>query len=80
LSTEKTRIERSTSVPRPIATSSACTYTPLVLPKTVMTAVRLPYVSALLMVNSTLGPGMTMMTNATAVNVSSRSRDTMGGR
>ena len=52
----------------------------MVLPSTVITAVRRPYVSALLMVKSTLGPGMTMITSATAANVKSLSRDTMPGR
>jgi hypothetical protein len=51
-----------------------------VLPATVITAVRLPYASALLMVNSTLGPGMTMMMSATAAKATSLSKGTMTGR
>jgi hypothetical protein len=45
-----------------------------------MTAVRRPYVKALLMVNSTLGPGIKMMISATAANAASLSRETMPGR
>jgi len=50
------------------------------LPATVSSAARRPTVSARLIVNSTLGPGMAMTTLTTAANASMWLTGTMGPR
>src|ERR1700722_17967287 len=61
--------ERCTTAPTPNATATTCTHRPNSFPTTVSSAARRPTVSARLMVNSTLGPGIairTLTTTATA--------------
>ena len=63
-------IERSISGPMPNATATTCVNAPTVLPATVATPATRPSTIARLTVNSTLGPGIKMMTNAVTVNAS----------
>lgn len=63
-----TSAERSTRVPAPNATAATCTHRPSSFPATVYRAALRPTVSARLMVNSTLGPGIAMSTAARAAN------------
>jgi hypothetical protein len=60
--------DRSTTAPTPNATATICTHSPISLPTTVSSADRRPTVSARLMVNRTLGPGMAISTVTTAAN------------
>src|ERR1700731_2785236 len=62
--------DRSTRAPAPNATATTCAYSPSSLPVTVNRADRRPTVSARLMVNRTLGPGIAMRTIAKAANAS----------
>ena len=62
--------DRSTSGPRPNATSTTWVNAPAVLPATVATPATRPSAMARLTVNSTLGPGIAMSTNAVSVNAS----------
>jgi len=54
----------------PNATATTCVNAPTVLPATVATPATRPSVIARLTVNSTLGPGMAISTNAVTVNAS----------
>src|SRR6478609_3097234 len=63
--------ERSITALRPRASAITWTYTPAVLPSTVAIAVRRPKATPRPITKSTLGPGMTTSTNATAVNAAS---------
>ena len=62
--------DRCTTVPTPNATAATCTHRPSSFPTTVRSAARRPTVSARLMVNSTLGPGIAITTVTTAAKAS----------
>jgi hypothetical protein len=66
LITVMTCAERCTTAPTPNATATSCTHRPSSFPATVNSAARRPTVSARLMVNSTLGPGIAIRTVITA--------------
>ena len=70
LSTVNRATDRSTSGPIPNATATTCVNAPTVLPATVATPAPRPSVIARLTVNSTLGPGIAISTNAVTVNAS----------
>lgn len=57
-----------TRAPNPRATAKIWTPTPAAFPRTEMMAARFPHARARPMEYNTLGPGMTMITNARSVN------------
>ena len=65
----------SASAPTPTATAITWMYSPSALPTTVSTATRRPLASARPTTNRTLGPGITITTNAVIPNASSRSAE-----